>query len=168
MDKLKKVGSPSPPPLSRFHSLRKQMVKSLVAPSVTKQQVADYWRQRRMIEEDHLSAAIKAAAHIRAQNLSDHDYRQFLDSLEDDENKENENTTEASSKKDEKEEIRVGIKDWWTKSAYAYLNEPFMTQVDKPRGRPPSTRLSQYFVDNSASLLTPNDGHLGQHGYQVS
>ncbi|KAL0439028.1 UNVERIFIED_CONTAM: hypothetical protein Slati_2385800 [Sesamum latifolium] len=90
------------------------MVKSLVAPSVTQQQIADYWRQRRMIEEDHLSAAIKAAARIRAQNLSENDYLQFEASLEDDENMENENKNngKASNRKDENEEIRVGIKDW--------------------------------------------------------
>ncbi|XP_020554271.1 uncharacterized protein LOC105155578 isoform X3 [Sesamum indicum] len=91
------------------------MVKSLVAPSVTKQQIADYWRQRRMIEEDHFSAAIKAAARIRAQKLSqENDYFQFEASLEDDENMENKNkiSVKAASKKDENEERRVGIKDW--------------------------------------------------------
>ncbi|KAL0361013.1 UNVERIFIED_CONTAM: hypothetical protein Sradi_3785800 [Sesamum radiatum] len=120
MSKVKKVSSPYPAPpiprLPRFLSLGKQMVKSLVAPSVTQQQIADYWRQRRMIEEDHLSAAIKAAARIRAQKLSENDYLQFEASLEDDENMENENknknNAKASSKKDENEEIRVGTKDW--------------------------------------------------------
>ncbi|XP_020554266.1 uncharacterized protein LOC105155578 isoform X1 [Sesamum indicum] len=123
------------------------MVKSLVAPSVTKQQIADYWRQRRMIEEDHFSAAIKAAARIRAQKLSqENDYFQFEASLEDDENMENKNkiSVKAASKKDENEERRVGIKDWWTKSRHAYLNEPVMTSVDKtPRKNP--ARLPQYF-----------------------
>ncbi|KAL0325456.1 UNVERIFIED_CONTAM: hypothetical protein Sradi_5114900 [Sesamum radiatum] len=120
MDKVKKVSSPSPappvPPVPRFLRLGKQMVKSLVAPSVTEQQIADYWRQRRMLEEDHLSASIKAAARIRARKLSENDYLQFEASLEDDENMENENenknNVKASSRKDENEEIRVGVKDW--------------------------------------------------------
>ncbi|KAI3465288.1 hypothetical protein Pfo_021951 [Paulownia fortunei] len=155
--------SSSPPiaPLPRFLSLRKQMVKSLVAPSVTKQDIANYWKQRRMVEEDHLSAAIKAVARVRARNLSDNDYLQFEDSLEDDKN-----STKASSQKDENEDVRVGIKDWWTKSTYAYLNEPVMKLVDNPRGRS-STRLPPYCTHNSASLLTPTYRHYRQHMYQV-
>ncbi|KAL0352113.1 UNVERIFIED_CONTAM: hypothetical protein Scaly_1600000 [Sesamum calycinum] len=126
MDKVKKVSSPSPtrpvPPAPRFLRLRKQMVKSLVAPSVTEQQIADYWRQRRMVEEDHLSAAIKAAARIRARKLSENDYLQFEASLEDDENKENEkrNNAKASSRKDENEVIRVGINDWQVETFQKY------------------------------------------------
>lgn len=37
---------------------------------VTNQEIAKYWRQKCMDEEDHLLAAIKAAARIRARNLS--------------------------------------------------------------------------------------------------
>lgn len=66
--KLKVSRPPIQMPLvPRFLVMGKCMIKS---PSVTKQEIANYWKQRRMVEEDHLSAAIKAAAWKRAQNLS--------------------------------------------------------------------------------------------------
>lgn len=42
----------------------------MVAQSVTNQEIARYWQQRHMVEEDHLVAAIKASARLRARNLS--------------------------------------------------------------------------------------------------
>lgn len=42
----------------------------MVAQSVTNKQIARYWNQRRRLEEDHLFAAVKAAARLRARNLS--------------------------------------------------------------------------------------------------
>uniref|UniRef100_A0A2P2IM93 Uncharacterized protein n=1 Tax=Rhizophora mucronata TaxID=61149 RepID=A0A2P2IM93_RHIMU len=55
---------PSPPPLPRF------WVRKTVTQSVTNQEIAKFWRQKRIEEEDHLLAAIKAAARIRARKLS--------------------------------------------------------------------------------------------------
>lgn len=46
------------------------MAVSLLVPSVTNQEIARYWKQRRMVEDDHFYAAIKAAARLRARNLS--------------------------------------------------------------------------------------------------
>lgn len=59
---------PPPPPLPRF------WVKKSFAESVTNQEIAKFWRQKRIEEEDHLLAAIKAAARIRARNLSVRSY----------------------------------------------------------------------------------------------
>lgn len=69
--KVKKIKSqPSSPLSSRYLSFRNRMVKSPVASSVTRQEIAYYWKQRRMVEEDHLQAALKAAARVRARNLT--------------------------------------------------------------------------------------------------
>ncbi|KAK4346966.1 hypothetical protein RND71_033305 [Anisodus tanguticus] len=112
---------PPPPPASRF------LFSSILAtPSLTKQEIAKYWKQKRKTEEDHFLDAIKAAARIRARNLSEEDYKHFVNSLKvyDDET-ENEMVT-----KDMKEK-RVGIKDWWTKSKYAYLNQPALRSMER-------------------------------------
>ncbi|PIN22103.1 hypothetical protein CDL12_05193 [Handroanthus impetiginosus] len=114
--------------------------------SVTNQEIAYYWKRRRMVEEDHLYAALKAAARVRARNLSDYDYLQFQDSLKEDyESTEKQNTSKSFGEK----EIRVGIKDWWTKSNYAYLNQPAMKMFDSPR-RQYYTYLPQFFTCSSA------------------
>ena len=55
---------PPPPPLPRFWARRTTAV------SVTNREIAKFWRQKRIEKEDHLLAAIKAAARIRARNLS--------------------------------------------------------------------------------------------------
>ena len=63
--KVKKmVPPPLPQPLPRF------WVRKTVPESVTKQEIAKFWRKKRIEEEDHLLAAIKTAARIRARNLS--------------------------------------------------------------------------------------------------
>lgn len=53
-----------PPPLERFWVLK------TATESITKQEIANFWRQKRIDEEEHLLAAIKAAARIRACNIS--------------------------------------------------------------------------------------------------
>ena len=58
---------PPPPPLPKSWAGRG---KTTVPVSVTNQEIAKFWRQKRIEEEDHLLAAIKAAARIRAQKLT--------------------------------------------------------------------------------------------------
>lgn len=125
---------PPPLPLPRF------WVKKTVTESVTNREIAKFWRQKRIEEEDHLLAAIKAAARIRARNLSEENYKRFEESLkdEDEDAKEDINATAATNDSKEGErisEIRVGIKDWWTKSKYAYLNQPAIESLDAPKRR---------------------------------
>ncbi|CDP01843.1 unnamed protein product [Coffea canephora] len=139
--RLKMGSSPPPPPpvppLPKFSCTANPAIKRPTVVSVTNQEIAMYWRQRSMVEEDHLLAAIKAAARIRARNLSEDDYRRFEESLkEDDDGKEKDTAAESFSQKDEKiKELRVGIKDWWTKSKYAYLNQPVIESMDTPKRR---------------------------------
>lgn len=56
---------PPPPPLPKFTRSPRS-----VEESVTKREIAKFWRQKRIEEEDHLLAAIKAAARLRARNLT--------------------------------------------------------------------------------------------------
>ncbi|KAK3224407.1 hypothetical protein Dsin_011432 [Dipteronia sinensis] len=118
---------PPPPPLPRFWA------KKTATESVTNQEIARFWRQKRIDEEDHLLAAIKAAARIRARNLSEEDYKYFEESLENiDDDVEKNNNTEQDNLNNE---VRVGIKDWWTKGKYAYLNQPAINSMDTPKKR---------------------------------
>ena len=67
--KLKQIcpPPPRPPPLPKSWAGRG---KTTVPVSVTNQEIAKFWRQKRIEEEDHLLAAIKAAARIRAHKLT--------------------------------------------------------------------------------------------------
>ncbi|CAL5366127.1 unnamed protein product [Camellia sinensis] len=127
---------PLPPPLPKFWAATKPVVKTETV-SVTNQEIAKFWRLKRMEEEDHLLGAIKAAARIRARKLTEDEYKRFEESLkEDNDNKADDNTISDSSRNDENgKELRVGIKDWWTNSKYAYLNQPAFDSVDTTKGR---------------------------------
>ncbi|KAI8030500.1 hypothetical protein LOK49_LG01G02801 [Camellia lanceoleosa] len=127
---------PLPPPLPKFWAATKPVVKTETV-SVTNQEIAKFWRLKRMEEEDHLLGAIKAAARIRARKLTEDEYKRFEELLkEDNDNKADDNTISDSSRNDENgKELRVGIKDWWTKSKYAYLNQPAFDSVDTTKGR---------------------------------
>lgn len=57
------VPPPPPPPLPKFSKPKPEE-------SVTNREIARFWRQKRIEEEDHLLAAIKAAARLRARNLT--------------------------------------------------------------------------------------------------
>ena len=57
---------PPPHPLPKFRAISRPRAEE----SVTKREIAKFWRQKRIEEEDHLLAAIKAAARLRARNLS--------------------------------------------------------------------------------------------------
>ncbi|KAJ0969842.1 hypothetical protein J5N97_022719 [Dioscorea zingiberensis] len=102
--------------------------------SVTLYEIEEFWRRKRMEEEEHLLAAEKAAARIKARSLLERDYKLFeegmLRIME-----EHEGGYAADG--DDSKDLPVGIKDWWTKSKYAYLNQPaikFMEKNAMPRG----------------------------------
>lgn len=89
------------------------------------------------MEEDHLLAAIKAAARLRARNLTEQEYLSFELSLKCDHDEDEVNKVDVDK------EVRVGIKDWWTKSKYAYLNQPALASMDPPKKRT-STYVPNY------------------------
>ncbi|KAJ9146915.1 hypothetical protein P3X46_029129 [Hevea brasiliensis] len=142
------IPPPPPLPLPRF------WVRKTATVSVTKQEIAKFWRQKHLEEEDHLLAAIKAAARVRARNLTEEDYKQFEESLKDengtkDAKEGNTNGTLITTKDENKKEVRVGIKDWWTKSKYAYLNQPALDSMD------PAKRSSNYVPNCFSFKPTP-------------
>ncbi|MCL7038319.1 hypothetical protein MKW94_007951 [Papaver nudicaule] len=124
---------PPLPPLPRYYYWRRPASSSW---SATNEEIARFWRQKKIKEEDHFLAAIKAAARIRARNMDEEDYRKFEESLNEDEHDEENKMKEENNKMEDNsmnKEIRVGIKDWWTKSKYAYLNQPTEESMKKPK-----------------------------------
>ncbi|EOA33029.1 hypothetical protein CARUB_v10016361mg [Capsella rubella] len=119
---------PPPPPLppSPGYGSRK-----IDGDSITNKQIKKFWRQKQIIEEDHLFSAIKAAARVRARNLSAEDYKRFEESLLDMEDPETEDNQ--------------GLKDWWTKSKYAYLNQPALGSADSLKRKRFSTYTPNCF-----------------------
>ncbi|XP_031494266.1 uncharacterized protein LOC116260236 [Nymphaea colorata] len=108
---------------------------------VTKEEIAKYWRRKKMEEEEHLFSAVKAAARIKSRTLTEEEYQRFEESLESklgEKGGEANGGSECSSK-----EIRLGIKDWWTRSWYAYLNQPAVQSADGAR-----FTKSSYIVHN--------------------
>lgn len=68
--KLKGAAPPPPPPplsLPNFWAKTKPAASTV---SLTNQEIARFWRQKRIDEEDHLLCAIKAAARIRVRKLT--------------------------------------------------------------------------------------------------
>ena len=98
------------------------------------------------MEEDHLLAAIKAVARLRARTLTEQEYERFELSLKTDNNDYDETEKETvkwivgtnaycKTVAKDQQEVRIGIKDWWTKSKYAYLNQPAIDSMDPPKKR---------------------------------
>uniref|UniRef100_A0A7N0U5V2 Uncharacterized protein n=1 Tax=Kalanchoe fedtschenkoi TaxID=63787 RepID=A0A7N0U5V2_KALFE len=141
----KQMNPPSRPPLPKRVKGKKMITKS-----ITKLEIERFWKNKHMEEEDHLFAAIKAAARVRARNLTEEIYKRFEESLKENKLKEGSiDMNENHTNKDEfSEEPRVGIKDWWTKSKYAYLNQPAIgTSVKKKR--------ASSYIPNSCFYKTP-------------
>ncbi|KAG6497869.1 hypothetical protein ZIOFF_045775 [Zingiber officinale] len=130
--------------------------------SITVEEINQYWRMKRMIQEDHLLAAEKAVAKIRAKSLKassplltfshhmmkinkEEDYRKFEESLEEtlDEAK-GEGKTQANHNGEMETWIR--FRDWWTKSKYSYLNQPATESMGQnaTTKHPTSTYIPQY------------------------
>ncbi|XP_057525823.1 uncharacterized protein LOC130805169 [Amaranthus tricolor] len=133
--------APPPPPRRRWSSY-------------TKREIERFWRKKRFEEEEHFLAAIKAAARLRAtSHFSDEDYMIFLQSLEEIKTKEEEVHSICLKKNcGNNEEIRVGIKDWWTKSKYAYLNQPSVPSASCPIRRSNNKPESIWFYNKPSSI----------------
>eukprot|EP01018_Ginkgo_biloba_P029814 Gb_16039 [translate_table: standard] len=108
--------------------------------SLTKEEINSYWRTKRIIEEEHLLAAFKAAARIQAQRFTAEDYRRFEESLVE------EDKPEKLKKLSDDEETRIGIKDWWTRSNHAYLNQPPVKSMAEEK--PKNKYVAQFHIAN--------------------
>ncbi|KAL2937002.1 Nudix hydrolase 8 [Bienertia sinuspersici] len=137
---------PPPPPRPRWS-----------ISSYTRREIEKFWRKKRLEEEEHFLAAIKSAARLRASHLSEEGYVVFLESLEENKTKDEDVsiiTQKIKSCEDYDQEIRVGIKDWWTKSKYAYLNQPAIGSVGRQRRRSNYKPESIWFHNMSFSIAT--------------
>ncbi|KAL9231862.1 hypothetical protein vseg_007028 [Gypsophila vaccaria] len=154
MKSMKQPPLPPPPPR-----------QSMGMGSYTRREIERFWRRKRLVEEEHFLAAIKAAARLRASQLSEEDYRMFLESLEEIKiNEEDVNSYQGENKNygNNNQEIRVGIKDWWTKSKYAYLNQPAIGTM-RPNKRS-NYKPNNIFICNYKLLtysLPPKAHYLG-------
>ena len=61
---------PPPPPEMTKTAVRPRRAGAVLVKSVTRDEIDRYWRMKRMDEEEHLLAALKAAARIRARALT--------------------------------------------------------------------------------------------------
>ncbi|XP_039138534.1 uncharacterized protein LOC120275878 [Dioscorea cayenensis subsp. rotundata] len=104
----------------------------LMKKSITLHQIHEFWQRKRLEEEEHLVAAQKSAARIRARSLTEREYKMFEERLMrstfgDEDEKEEDADADADHYKD----LPPVIKDWWTKSKYAYLNQPAIKYMEK-------------------------------------
>ncbi|CAA6656026.1 unnamed protein product [Spirodela intermedia] len=117
--------------------------------SVTRDEIESFWRRKRMEEEDHLLAALKAAARIRARNLKEEDYKLFEASLEGilTSGCDSKNCAANQEAPKKGKELGAVIRDWWTKSKYAYLNQPAVQSMEAEAARHRATTFtpSSYF-----------------------
>uniref|UniRef100_A0A7C9D0P6 Uncharacterized protein n=1 Tax=Opuntia streptacantha TaxID=393608 RepID=A0A7C9D0P6_OPUST len=131
MTSAKSASPPPPPPPPPRRSWSSSS-------SVTRREIEKFWRKKRLVEEEHLLAAIKAAARLRAARLSEEDYQLFLEDIQE----EVVIINKGSAGNTNHQEVRVGIKDWWTKSKYAYLNQPAVGSSGRSSGK--ANRRSNY------------------------
>ncbi|XP_042395167.1 uncharacterized protein LOC121985649 [Zingiber officinale] len=131
--------TPLPP---RPSAPRPVTAKPAKVKSFTREEIDRYWRMRRMVEEDHLLFAEKAAARIRAKAFKEEDQRRFEELLKEMlEEKEDEKADAGENK-----EPQIGIKDWWTKSKYAYLNQPAIKSMGMGEKKAPGLHEACFYL----------------------
>jgi hypothetical protein len=109
-----------------LHSRRESCKGSI---SLTKQAIESFWETKRVIEE--LCALAEWALAEKQGKLL------LMQTSETEE--------EIENKPEEQETISFGIKDWWTKSSYAFLNQPPLMTMD---GVPKYRFSAQYLQGN--------------------
>ncbi|XP_047065622.1 uncharacterized protein LOC124673618 [Lolium rigidum] len=107
--------------------------------SITRKEIDGFWRRKETEEEERRFAAEKDAARTKAKTLKVEDYMLFeqmiKEILEEGNEGDKERKMERGIKKNRWTEARVGIKHWWKRSTYAYLNEPAVTTSMDENGR---------------------------------
>ncbi|KAM0846282.1 hypothetical protein ACQ4PT_055771 [Festuca glaucescens] len=107
--------------------------------SITRKEIDGFWRRKETEEEERRFATEKEAARTKAKTLKVEDYMLFeqmiRDILEEGNEGDKARKMERGIKKNRWTEARVGIKHWWKRSTYAYLNEPAVTTSMDENGR---------------------------------
>uniref|UniRef100_A0A0D9W857 Uncharacterized protein n=1 Tax=Leersia perrieri TaxID=77586 RepID=A0A0D9W857_9ORYZ len=107
--------------------------------SITRAEIEEFWRRKEMAEEEQRLTSEKEAARIKAKTLMIEDYELFEQMIREileegrkgDRSRTDRDITTNGGAASKSTEARIGIRDWWKKSTYAYLNEPAMTSMDE-------------------------------------
>ncbi|KAL9234296.1 hypothetical protein vseg_009181 [Gypsophila vaccaria] len=107
-------------------------VKLMRNKSLTKEKIEDYWKLRKKSEDEHFKAISPVISEVskRTENFSSKEYRRSTSLPKID--------TKAGHLKPAAKEADVVVEDlikrngWWTRSNWAFLNEPPVIQSEVP------------------------------------
>lgn len=88
--------------------------------SFTREEIETYWKAKRDLEEEHSRAAAELAMQIKPQESPN---------TVAEETTVEPNASESPSVEEELEKVG-SYKDWWTKSSWAFLNEPPIKRLE--------------------------------------
>ncbi|XP_061353354.1 uncharacterized protein LOC133298132 [Gastrolobium bilobum] len=110
--------------------------------SLTKDEIDAYWRSKKEIEEEHLKAISNLSETTQVTKYKEPE-KKFQKSI-----------TMPMAKVDTSLEHLIKKNGWWTKSSWAFLNEPPVTEAASNK------YASQFNVANNSgsSKLNPGDG----------
>ncbi|KAJ1272277.1 hypothetical protein BS78_06G189800 [Paspalum vaginatum] len=129
--------------------------------SVTRAEINKFWRRKEVEAEERRLAAEKEAARVKAKALKMEDYalfEQMIMEILKEGSKGDGATTMAAAAAGGTEARIIGIKHWWTRSAYAYLNAPALSMDENGRSKHaityvPQERCTMFF---SSTPCQPN------------
>ncbi|XP_066346519.1 uncharacterized protein [Miscanthus floridulus] len=106
--------------------------------SITRAEIDEFWRRKEVEAEERRLAAEKEAARIEAKTLKQMEdyvlFEQMISEILKEGNK-GDGATMAPAATGGTEARMVGIKHWWTRSAYAYLNSPALSMDGNGRSK---------------------------------
>ncbi|CAL5015463.1 unnamed protein product [Urochloa decumbens] len=113
--------------------------------SITRAEIDEFWRRKEVEAEERRLAAEKEAARIKAKMLKMEDYALFQQMIREilEEGNAGDGATMVPSAADSTEARIIGIKHWWTRSAYAYLNAPALSKDENGRSKHAITYVPQ-------------------------
>ncbi|CAN6268879.1 unnamed protein product [Urochloa humidicola] len=119
--------------------------------SITRAEIDEFWRRKEVEAEEHRLSAEKEAARINAKMLKMEDYALFEQMIREilDEGNTGDGATMVPAAANSTEARSIGIKHWWTRSAYAYLNAPALS-MDKNGG---SKRVITYAPQERCTMF---------------
>lgn len=105
--------------------------------SITRAEIDEFWSRKEVEAEERRLAAEKEAARIRAKTLKMEDYVLYEQMVREIlmEGNGGDGSAMAAAATGGTEAQIVGIKHWWTRSAYAYLNTPALSMDGNGRSK---------------------------------
>ncbi|RCV34931.1 hypothetical protein SEVIR_7G209600v4 [Setaria viridis] len=113
--------------------------------SITRAEIDEFWRRKEVEEEERRLAADKEAARIKAKALKMEDYVLFEQMIREilEEGNTGGGATMGPAAAGSTEARIIGIKHWWTRSAYAYLNAPALSMDENGGSKHAITYIPQ-------------------------